>query len=522
MDYKAIKAWDLKRLIIVLTILSALVSLINTLYAAYTVQRQQLIDENKNNNFFYATKLANSTNDFIHAAQQQLSVSSSLASNHFNDKNRLKEEVDRLRLQTNSFNSVVITDSNANVLATSPDALILTGKKLTTPGIIESIENKTPTVSDPYLSTVGNLLIFISHPIHDKNGTYIGMLGGTIYLKRESILHNLLGEHYHTDGSYIYVVDKYKKLIYHPDRNRIGTAIEGNPIVDKLSFGLSGSDIVTNTSGIEMIAGYAVVASTGWGIVAQRPLSATLLPLSTLMWNVFIKTLPAALISLIVIWACARKIAKPLRLLANSAHSMDDPETEKKIQGIKSWYFESQELKKAMIFGISLLNLSIKKLKEDVQTDPLTRLGNRRSLEIMLNRLYNTKQKFSVISVDIDHFKNVNDTYGHDIGDVVLQELAQHMRSVCRADDLPCRVGGEEFLIIIPNSDNQTALHVAERLRKQVQEATFKSVGNITVSIGVSSWPTGSYDLQAVLKYADEMLYKAKKGGRNRVEVFNN
>ena len=107
--------------------------------------------------------------------------------------------------------------------------------------------------------------------------------------------------------------------------------------------------------GVDMLAGYAVVPSTGWGIVAQRPKAATLAPLNKLMRSVLYKTLPIALLMLVVIWWSARRIASPLRQLANGAHDMDKPETAQNIQAVKSWYFESYELKKAMLKGLGLL-----------------------------------------------------------------------------------------------------------------------------------------------------------------------
>jgi diguanylate cyclase (GGDEF)-like protein len=231
-----------------------------------------------------------------------------------------------------------------------------------------------------------------------------------------------------------------------------------------------------------MISGYAIIPTTNWGVVAQRPLSATLAPLDSLMKQVILKTLPIAVISVFLICWCANRIAKPLQLLSEGAKNIDHPETEKKIQKIKSWYVESYELKKAMLIGISLLNRNIQKLQDDVKTDPLTKLGNRRSLEAALQKLEASSQIFSVVSIDIDHFKKVNDTFGHDAGDIVLRDLAKQMKSVSRADDLPCRVGGEEFLIVLPRTSETTAVQVAERLRKQVEAAVFEGVGHITIS----------------------------------------
>lgn len=337
---------DLRRLILLLTVSSAFISLINTFYAAYTVQRQQLIDENLNVNLVYAAKLAKSTDDFLRAAQQQLAASSVYLSNNFDNIEVLKSESERLKTQSESFNSILIVDARSSVLASSPEDLKLTGRTLTTPGVIESIKTQKPLISDAYISTVGNLLIFISHPIYDPLGNYLGMVAGTIYLNQQSILNHLLGMHYHNDGSYLYVVDKNKKLIYHPDQNRVGTLVNGNQVVDKIQNGESGSQLVRNTRGIEMISGYSIIPTTKWGVVTQKPMSATVAPLESLMKQVIIKTLPVAIISVFIICWCVNRIARPLQLLSEGAKKIGHPETEKKIQKIKSWYMESYELKK--------------------------------------------------------------------------------------------------------------------------------------------------------------------------------
>ncbi|MPN07144.1 hypothetical protein SDC9_154410 [bioreactor metagenome] len=253
--------------------------------------------------------------------------------------------------------------------------------------------------------------------------------------------------------------------------------------------------------------------------MAQRPKAATLAPLNKLMRSVLYKTLPIALLMLVVIWWSARHIASPLRQLANGAHDMDKPETAQNIQAVKSWYFESYELKKAMLKGLSLLQRNITKLREDVNTDPLTGLGNRRHLEAAITAFQTQALPFSVVAIDIDHFKDINDGFGHDTGDEVLRQLARTMREVSRVDDLPCRVGGEEFLLLLPGTALEAATHVAERLRQMVEKMEMQHVGHITISLGVAHWPDTDPDIKAVFQQADVMLYAAKRGGRNRVMV---
>lgn len=511
---------DLRKLILALAILSGIVTLANSLYASYRVQRQMLIDHTLESNHAYAAKLAGSIDDFLIAAQQQLYYSAKILAKHYNDTDYLLEEANRLRQQTNSFNSVVIANAQGIVLATSPDTLQIVGKKLTSVGATQALRERKPLISATYMSVVGNLLVFISQPVYDGSGIYLGYIGGTIYLKEKSILHSLLGEHYHRDGSYLYVIDANRRILYHPKIERIGTLVSKNPAIDAVISGRTGDMHLSNSEGIDMLAGYAYVKTANWGVVAQRPTAAALAKLDSLMLDVLRNTMPLGLVTAVFIWLFSRLIAKPLWRLAESAKDMELPGTASRIDKIYCWYFESAQIKSAMLLGINLMHGTIGKLNSDVKTDPLTGLHNRRELTSTLEAWTREQRFFSVIALDIDHFKRVNDTYGHDIGDHVLQTLAQLMREASRADDVLCRVGGEEFLVLLSNTSLHTAAQVAERLRASVENHPIEPVGHITISLGVAHCPQdGVLRADQVLKQADDLLYQAKNKGRNRVEV---
>jgi diguanylate cyclase (GGDEF)-like protein len=124
----------------------------------------------------------------------------------------------------------------------------------------------------------------------------------------------------------------------------------------------------------------------------------------------------------------------------------------------------------------------------------------------------------SLIMFDLDHFKQVNDTYGHAIGDYVLQTLTKIARVNLREIDILIRWGGEEFIIIAPDTDLKSATVLAERIRKAVEEFTFDQVGKITVSFGVTQFKKDDTE-DTIIKKADDAMYEAKRNGRNRVEV---
>lgn len=519
MNFKSSARMDLGRLILALTIASVLVSLANTLHASYQVQRQQLIDAALETNHAYATKLAASTDDFFASMMQQLAYAAQVVARDFDNPAFLKAETERLFLQTDSFNSITIVDRQGLVVANAPQTLQLLGKRLNTRGVLKALADRKPLISQPYLSAAGNLVISVSQPVFNGQQNYLGMIAGTIYLKHENFLNRLLASHYYQDGSYLYVVDQQRRLIYHPLNDRVGTAVDGNLAIEEVIAGIAGRREVMNSQHVDMLAGYAIVPATGWGVVAERPKDATLAALDALMLKVLLHSLPVAAVSLGFIWWCARRIARPLKQLASGARTMDNPATADEIQHVRSWYYEAAELKQAMLLGIGLLQKNISRLRQDAQTDPLTGLGNRRTLEHALAAWEREKTPFAVMSVDVDFFKKVNDTYGHDVGDGVLRALAQHMRECARERDVFCRVGGEEFLVLLPRTGRKDALQVAERLRQQVERADMAPVGRVTISIGIAHWAGDAQPTAEVFKRADEMLYQAKRAGRNRVEV---
>ena len=164
-------------------------------------------------------------------------------------------------------------------------------------------------------------------------------------------------------------------------------------------------------------------------------------------------------------------------------------------------------------------------------TDALTGLSNRRHFQDILNREFVLTQRYSaalsIIMIDIDHFKNYNDSNGHLQGDVVLKKVATSLLHNTRGIDLTCRFGGEEFVILLPKTTTQGAMIAAEKLRSVIEKEIFNGEqesqpgGRLTLSLGVASYPVDSNDIQNLLELADRALYKAKEQGRNRVVAFS-
>jgi diguanylate cyclase (GGDEF)-like protein len=163
-------------------------------------------------------------------------------------------------------------------------------------------------------------------------------------------------------------------------------------------------------------------------------------------------------------------------------------------------------------------------LKKFAYQDALTKIWNRRKLdEWVKNEIelcQETNSTFSIIYFDIDHFKNINDTYGHEVGDNVLKEFATIVQSSLRETDYFGRWGGEEFLIVATNQSPQQAFHLAERLRKKIEQHSFQEVGHATASFGITNFAEKDQP-RTIIRRADLALYEAKQSGRNAVRVHN-
>ncbi|MCE9612750.1 MAG: GGDEF domain-containing protein [Lentisphaerae bacterium] len=194
---------------------------------------------------------------------------------------------------------------------------------------------------------------------------------------------------------------------------------------------------------------------------------------------------------------------------------------------------ESLERMSLMTNELATLTLELRKRNADLEqanetireltrVDPLTNLANRRrfaeALDAAMAVARRHRQPLALIGIDIDRFKSVNDTHGHDTGDEVLREFAALLKESCRSEDLPVRLGGEEFLLLAPNTAVDEAYALAERLRVKTSSVTMPKGVHITLSLGVTQL-LAQDTYFAFMKRTDMALYEAKSGGRNKTVV---
>ena len=162
-------------------------------------------------------------------------------------------------------------------------------------------------------------------------------------------------------------------------------------------------------------------------------------------------------------------------------------------------------------------------VKEQAITDGMTGLYNRRYFEEYIKkeaiRAMRQNQKFTVIGIDLDHLKQINDTYGHNYGDIAIKAIAEVLKNNARSIDIAARMGGEEFNLILPAVDIEGGCIAAERIRKAIESVELEKIGHITASLGVATYPDQSDDLEELLELTDQAMYESKRNGRNRVTI---
>ena len=172
--------------------------------------------------------------------------------------------------------------------------------------------------------------------------------------------------------------------------------------------------------------------------------------------------------------------------------------------------------------AITIANL-FENLKKEAVTDSLTELYNRRyfnqALQKEAERAQRLHQPFSLISLDLDYLKKINDTYGHFFGDLAIRTIAYILKKNARSIDVPARLGGEEFSVLLPGVDSSGAMIAAERIRAAIEAQELDTIGHITASVGVGTFPEHSIKLDELLDMTDQAMYKSKINGRNRVTM---
>lgn len=509
-----LKKLRLRTLLISLSVGGVILTACLMLGAMLIFQKGNIEDSLLEGNIAYARKLADITDRYLATGQRELAWSAGQIKD-LTEPAQLQRETDRLRLQSGFFNSVVVVNRDAVIAATSPESLNLVGVKLYSDASRLAIATQKPFISAPFTSASGKYVVFLSQPLFTPDGVYLGYIGGTIYLKKQSMLSDILSLHFYARASTVSIVSNDGLIIFSHDPALVGTKMTLNPALQKQLETTDNGRFSTEAGGQQILTGYASLHKTDWNIFIAGT--------SETVRHILVRTVEKALwfllgiiiLTVAVVTLLAGYIASPLEKLAGMVR---DEGCEPSLAAVEAWYYEADRLKKAVQENRHTVAGRMAMLSDEAMTDPLTGLYNRRGFTALADRSSDDDLQ-CVIAIDIDHFKKINDWYGHDAGDAVLMSLAALLLQACRTADVVSRFGGEEFIILLPQTSVKDAARTAERIREAVSTTTFPHAGVMTVSAGVAALADSGGNRDGMLRRADEALYEAKRAGRNAVIV---
>ncbi len=369
-------------------------------------------------------------------------------------------------------------------------------------------------------------LVSISRVLIDKHGKIKGVVSIDTSINTVA---NLLKQHIERYKSlYSFVIKPNGIILIHHDKSLLNKRLSD---ITNSSIDLTkSSGLFSYTSnGSKKLGCYSTIKKLGWIIVTIVDKEEVLTPMIS---KILLSMLIVIIIAIATSWffssSLSKKIIVPLTELRKRVSTITTSEGDispnynypnNEIGEIAS---DIEQLTERELY---LKNIELKKMNRQLEllstTDHLTKLMNRHKMTDELKKEWNRakryKTTFSLILFDIDHFKKINDTYGHQAGDLVLAEMASLVKNTLRTTDIISRWGGEEFLVLCPGTNLQSAASLAQRLKTSIEQHRFSIDSRVTISLGVYEFTNQEEDIEEMLSKADQKLYEAKRLGRNCV-----
>lgn len=479
---------------------------------SFTILQKSNIEKSLlESNLAYAKKLAVSVDRHLTNAQREIEWSAGQI-DELKENATVRKEIDRLKSSSGYFNSVALMSSERAIVYASPEELNTEGLIVQSKNSRDATVLQKPLISDPFITSAGNYAIVISCPVYSRKKRYIGYIGGTIYLRKKSMLSEILSQHFYDKNTEVSIISDDGEGIFSEKKDSIEEQLISDREVKK-NIIMYKTGHLQNNSGY--LIGYARMTKNDWTVFITTAPENVRDSLMIMLMDSFWIMLSIIIFMVLIGVYIARRISSPLEKLAKATRSEDPSDTLAVLPEINTWYAEAVELREAVHQHVLMMLTRVNSLWEQAMTDPLTGILNRRGFDKMA-AVYDHIPLRSVIAIDIDHFKRVNDTFGHEAGDAVLVSLAVLLKNLCRSQDVISRFGGEEFIILLPDTALKETRTIAEHIREKVEATQFPFACRITISAGIA----GDDEINALLKHADEALYKAKKEGRNKIVLW--
>lgn len=429
------------------------------------------------------------------------------------------------------FFNVVVLDASGKLIANLNDRRAIGSANFSKRDYFtDTVRNHEGVISAPFLSTLSKLpVVAVTEPVFDASGRLLYILVGAIDLQRPRFFGQLEMLKSGKSG-YLFMLTKQGTIIHHPDKYRLLANVKaevGGPVPSTLDAmnGYEGWVIGTTKRGVKSVITYKRLNNIDWIIGAVYPTEEAFAPLIEMRINSLLASMGVAGIAGLFGWIAIWRLLLPLNALRKHVSNISEGSNNIEVFDVTR-SDEFGELSRAFF----MLSVQRKRAAEDLvaltRTDPLTGLHNRRMFEEVLvaalSRARRNRQQIALAFLDIDRFKQVNDTYGHSVGDAVLVEFAKRLKLAVRRTDTVARLAGDEFVIVFENLTNDVEVSaLAEKIIFNTQ-APFDlneiSLA-ITTSMGIATNANGSATADELLEASDSALYEAKGNGRNGFSV---
>lgn len=427
---------------------------------------------------------------------------------------RLNDYLKSVRERFSDFDELLVVDGDGRVVTTSSRQA--GGIPLPATGL-KGLKGDEPLVGDAYWDpTLKKALILLAVPVHQQGGRHLGTFAALLNLRSVGEILGRLSP----AGANVYLMTERGNVVVRARADSAGARQTSLPkSTTEALLNREGATVdYRGADGEGVVGTLHRIPALRWAAVAETPRAEAFRQVTRLR-NVTALILTALLVGVgLIAYLLGLLIARPLEQLTGAAAKVaaGDLAVDIPVRGGG----EVGYLTTVFNHMVARLRESRDTLEQLSVTDPLTGLFNRRYLTEQLakevQRFLRLKHPFSVLIVDVDHFKRYNDAHGHPAGDQVLVRLAEILREATRGVDCPARYGGEEFLVMLPETPLTRATDVAERIRSRIADEYF-GVWRVTVSIGVAEFPRHGDTPEALIASADAALYQAKEKSRDRV-----
>ena len=388
------------------------------------------------------------------------------------------------------------------------------------------VNSGVPAIGKPRVGRFSNQLgVAIAVPVKNAQGELVAVMAGIINLSDATVFDRARAQIGKT-GKYL-ITSAKEGLVFIDPADMHNMQPISKIFAEQSIRGLRGNDtrVLLGVNHEKYLVSTKSILDGRWFVLGMIPVDEVFQPVNVLKYELYLVSLVSLIVIAVLMWWMMHRHLSPLVKAAKQLRSMVFENvplhalTVERNDEIGDLFQSFNKLQQE-------LKLSHEALEAQAREDFLTGLSNRRHFmelaEAELLRSERYERPLSVLMVDIDHFKNINDTYGHQAGDVVLRRLSLIMRETLRQVDIIGRIGGEEFVILLPETALGRAVNVAERLREKIRLHEISLAGGLslrfTVSVGVATLNAKDMNLDTLLNFADEALYEAKRG-RNKVCV---